>query len=118
MVRPVEGYMAEDGTFFSTEGECEIYEARLAVTSLVMEKLAAEVGVHSEEIGLWTEAILEWVYDNFDKFERFVKAKRALPTDMPEPSTTSVVTDLGEGIIEPYPPLDYDVEAPENNQPL
>lgn len=85
LVRPVEGYMAEDGTFFATEGECEIYEARLAVTSLVMEKLGAEIGVHSEEVGLWTEAILDWVYTNFDKFERFVRAKRALPTDMPEP---------------------------------
>lgn len=85
MVRPVEGYMAEDGTFFSTEGECEIYEARLAVTSLVMEKLSEEAGVHSEDASQWTEYLLDWVYTNFDKFERFVKAKRALPVDMPEP---------------------------------
>lgn len=78
MVRPVDGFMAEDGTFFPTEAECEIYEARLAVTSLVMEKLGNEIGVHSGDVNMWTEAILDWVDSNFDKFARFHFARQSM----------------------------------------
>lgn len=85
MVRPVEGYMAEDGTFFPTEAECEIYEARLAVTSLVMENLEMS-GLNLDETAVvgYTELILVWVHDNFDKFERYVKAKNSMPVDVPD----------------------------------
>jgi hypothetical protein len=74
MVRPIEGFMSEDGKFFETEALCELYEAKLAVTTLVRDKLN-EAGMSLTSTGLeyFSNLISEWVVNNIDTFTRYAK---------------------------------------------